>query len=59
MKAYESYKEEMERVLLEYGNENHNDGFIQGYGIALNDFYRALKDTHMTPEEILKKLTLE
>lgn len=49
----------MERVLLEYGNENHKEGFIEGYGAALDDFYRALKHTHMTPEEIMKKLKLE
>ena len=59
MKAYETYKEEMERVLLEYGNENHKDGFLEGYGTALNDFYNALKHTHMTPDEIIKKLKLE
>lgn len=58
MKAYETYIEEMKRVLLEYGNENHKDGFLEGYGVALNDFYSALKYTNMTPEEIMKKLKL-
>lgn len=59
MKAYETYIEEMKRALLEYGNENHKDGFLEGYGAALNDFYSALKYTNMTPEEIMKKLKLK
>lgn len=58
MKAYETYKEEMERVLLEYGNEKYTNGFLKGYGVALNDFYSALTYTNMTPEEIMKKLKL-
>lgn len=59
MKAYETYIEEMKRVLLEYGNKNHKDGFLEGYGVALNDFHNALKHTNMTPEEIMKKLKLK
>lgn len=59
MKAHETYIEEMERVLLEYGNEKYINGFLKGYGVALNVFYSALKYTNMTPEEIMKKLKLK
>lgn len=58
MSTYENYKDEMTKALLEYGEEKHKEGFIDGYRHALDDFLRGLKHSHLTPDELYNKLKL-
>lgn len=46
------YKEEIKKALNKYGEEQYEAGRLQG----VYEFYRALKETHETPDEIYERL---